>query len=117
MSDEQWAAMMRGDGTYVKLLSFRKPFRIFWLSYVLPTHQGRGAEGMLGALVKGQTVPNNRHFDTTMGNLQVGANPVDLPVESEDSDLSRLSGNMDLVKLEEHQRVGVKHSIGMLTIC
>ena len=127
MSDEQWSAIMRGDEAYAGSKSY---FRfenaikdILGFEYVLPTHQGRGAEGMLfGALVKaGDTVPNNRHFDTTMGNLQVlGANPVDLPVEeSADSELiADFKGNMDLEKLEALiQRVGVdKIPLGMLTI-
>lgn len=127
MSDEQWSAIMRGDEAYAGSKSyyrFEKAIKdILGFEYVLPTHQGRGAEGMLfGALVKeGDTVPNNRHFDTTMGNLQVlGANPVDLPVaESADSELiADFKGNMDLEKLEALiQRIGVdKIPLGMLTI-
>lgn len=127
MSDEQWSAIMRGDEAYAGSKSyfrFEKAIKdILGFDYVLPTHQGRGAEGMLfGALVKeGDIVPNNRHFDTTMGNLQVlGANPVDLPVEeSTDSELiADFKGNMDLEKLEALiQRVGVdKIPLGMLTI-
>ena len=127
MSDEQWAAMMRGDEAYAGSKSyyrFEKAIQdILGFPYVLPTHQGRGAEGMLfGAMVKkGDTVPNNRHFDTTLGNLQVlGAHPIDLPsAESEDSDLiAPFKGNMDLEKLEALiQKVGVENiPLGMLTI-
>lgn len=127
MSDEQWAGMMRGDESYAGAKSyfhFEKAVQdIMGFPYVLPTHQGRAAEGMLfQTLVKaGQTVPNNRHFDTTMGNLQVlGAHPVDVPVaESEDSVIDLpFKGNMDLEKLEELiNRVGVENiPLGMLTI-
>jgi tyrosine phenol-lyase len=127
MSDEQWAGMMRGDESYAGAKSyfrFEKAVQeIMGFPYVLPTHQGRAAEGMLfQTLVKaGQTVPNNRHFDTTMGNLQVlGANPVDVPVpESEDSVIDLpFKGNMDLEGLEELiKRVGVENiPLGMLTI-
>lgn len=127
MSDEQWAAIMRGDEAYAGSKSyyrFEKAIQdILGFPYVLPTHQGRGAEGMLfGAMVKkGDTVPNNRHFDTTLGNLQVlGAHPIDLPsAESEDSDLiAPFKGNMDLEKLEALiQKVGVENiPLGMLTI-
>ena len=127
MSDEQWAGMMRGDESYAGAKSyfrFEKAVQeIFGFPYVLPTHQGRAAEGMLfKTLVKaGQTVPNNRHFDTTMGNLQVlGANPVDVPVpESEDSEVDLpFKGNMDLEGLEALiTRVGAENiPLGMLTI-
>ncbi|NLA80711.1 MAG: tryptophanase [Chloroflexi bacterium] len=127
MSDEQWAAMMRGDEAYAGSKSYYRFERaiqdILAFPYVLPTHQDRGAEGMIfGAMVKkGDTVPNNRHFDTTLGNLQVlGAHPIDLPsAESEDSDLiAPFKGNMDLEKLEALiQKVGVENiPLGMLTI-
>jgi tyrosine phenol-lyase len=127
MSDEQWAGMMRGDESYAGAKSyfrFEKAVQeIMGFPLVLPTHQGRAAEGMLfKTLVKaGQTVPNNRHFDTTMGNLQVlGANPVDVPVpESEDSEVDLpFKGNMDLQGLEALiKRVGAENiPLGMLTI-
>ncbi len=127
MSDEQWAGIMRGDEAYAGAKSwyrFEKAVQdVLGFPYVLPAHQGRAAEGMLfSAMVKaGQSVPNNRHFDTTMGNLQVlNVNPVDLPVqESEDSRLDApFKGNMDLAKLEAFiQKTGIENiPLGMLTI-
>jgi tryptophanase len=127
MSDAQWAGLMVGDESYAGAKSyyhFEKAIQdILGFEYVLPTHQGRAAEGMLFAtLVKaGQSVPNNRHFDTTMANLLVlGAHPVDLTVEAaEDSDLILpFKGNMDLEKLRRFiEETGVENiPLGMLTI-
>ena len=127
MSDAQWAGIMRGDEAYAGSKSwfrFEQAIQeVLGFPYVLPTHQGRAAEGMLfSSLVKaGQSVPSNRHFDTTMGNLQVlGVNPVDLPIaESEDSSLEApFKGDMDLEKLEAFIReTGVENiPLGMLTI-
>ncbi len=127
MSDNQWAAMLRADESYAGAKSY---FRfeeaiqeILGFPYVLPTHQGRAAEGMLFAtLVKaGQTVPNNRHFDTTQANLLVlGARPVDLTVPEGDDPFTELpfKGNMDLEKLEAFiQQVGAENiPLGMTTI-
>ena len=109
MSDAQWAGLMRGDESYAGARSYfqfeQAVQEIFGFPFVLPTHQGRAAEGMLfQTLVKAsQTVPNNRHFDTTQANLLVlGANPVDLSVpEADDPQLDLpFKGNMDLEKLE-----------------
>ena len=96
---------------------------ILGFPYILPTHQGRGAEGMLfKSLVKpGQIVPNNRHFDTTQANLlALGAKPVDLCVKEADDSNSPLpfKGNMDTQKLEAFiDSVGSENiPLGMLTI-
>ena len=127
MSDDQWSAMMRGDESYAGAKSyyrFEKAVQdVLGFEYVLPTHQGRAAEGMLFSTLvkKGQSVPNNRHFDTTQANLLVlGANPVDFTVpEGNDPSIDLpFKGNMDLQKLEEFiQTVGAENiPLGMLTI-
>ena len=127
MSDRQWSALMQGDESYAGARSYfhfeQAVQEVMGFPYVLPTHQGRGAEGMLfQTLVKpGQMVPNNRHFDTTQANLlDIGALPVDLAVdEAEDAQaLLPFKGNMDLQKLEDFiRRVGAKNiPIGMMTI-
>ncbi|MFZ3150477.1 MAG: tryptophanase [Anaerolineaceae bacterium] len=127
MSDDQWAGMLRADESYAGAKSYfhfeQAVQDILGFPYVLPTHQGRAAEGMLfQTLVKaGQTVPNNRHFDTTQANLLVlGARPVDLTVPEGDDPVINLpfKGNMDLERLESFiQQVGAGHiPLGMTTI-
>lgn len=127
MSDQQWSAMMIGDESYAGAKSFFKFEKavqdILGFPHVLPTHQGRAAEGMLlGTLVSaGQYVPNNRHFDTTQANvMELGAHPIDLVVaEAEDSSTDLpFKGNMDLDRLEAFIiKTGAENiPLGMLTI-
>ena len=127
MSDHQWSAMMLGDESYAGARSYYRfeaaVKEILGFPYVLPTHQGRGAEGMLfQTLVKsGQLVPNNRHFDTTQANLlDMGARPMDFSVsEAEDSSsLLPFKGNMDLHRLETFiNEVGEQNiPLGMTTV-
>jgi tryptophanase len=127
MSDRQWSAMMVGDESYAGARSFvhfeAAVQEVLGFPCVLPTHQGRGAEGVLfKTMVKaGQCVPNNRHFDTTQANLlALGANPVDLAVpEAADPNVDLpFKGNMDLDKLEKFiVDTGPENiPLGMLTV-
>jgi tyrosine phenol-lyase len=76
MSDMQWAALMTGDEAYAcskSFADFESTIRdIFGYRHVIPTHQGRAAEGLLFAvtLKQGSVVPNNIHFDTTRANVE-----------------------------------------------
>jgi len=108
MSDKQWAALMTGDEAYACSRSFddfadtiRK---IFGYRHVIPTHQGRAAEGLLCsvALTGKSVVPNNIHFDTTRANVEhQGAIALDCVIdEGLDPTVDHpFKGNMSLTKL------------------
>ncbi len=109
MSAEQWAAMMRGDESYAGSPSFDR-FEsavkdLMNFKHIIPTHQGRAAEAILFSILggDGKMIPNNTHFDTTRGNIEItGAKAVDLLCAEglTPSDLSPFKGNIDLDKLQ-----------------
>ena len=109
MSSAQWAGMMRGDESYAGAKSFytfeTAVHEITGFKHVIPTHQGRAAERILfGSILKrGDTVPNNTHFDTTRANIEYrGATAVDIPIPigQQPQSIHPFKGNINLVKLE-----------------
>ncbi len=110
MSNEQWAAIQRGNEGYAGAPSwyrFRDSVReLFPFEHLLPTHQGRAAEKILFGVVggPGKVVPNNTHFDTTRANVEFsGAEAVDLviPEGHEPRNRHPFKGNLDVPALDK----------------
>lgn len=71
MSDRQWSAFMTGDEAYAGSKSYYLMEKAiqdnYGYKYIIPTHQGRGAENLLSQILikKGDIVPGNMYFTTT----------------------------------------------------
>ncbi len=110
MSDEQWAEMMRGDESYAGSRSYdllqQTVEHLTGYRFLIPTHQGRGAENVLfSALVKeGDLIPGNMHFDTTKAHIELrNAVAVDCTIDEayDTAHYHPFKGNIDLDKLED----------------
>jgi len=111
MSHYQWAALMQGDEAYAGSRSFYK-FEavvkdITGYNYVIPAHQGRGAEQVvLPQLVdkEGLYFISNMHFDTTRAHVELaGARAIDCVIDEcfDTENYHPFKGNFDTIRLEE----------------
>lgn len=109
MSAEQWAGLQVGDEAYAGSRSWYRLERtvrdLTGFPYVIPVHQGRGAETVYcrAFVDEGDLVLGNLHFDTTRAHIRNrGAVPVDLVVEEglDPEDPFPFKGNVDLAKAE-----------------
>jgi tyrosine phenol-lyase len=109
MSDRQWSGLMLGDEAYAGSRNFynleRAVKKYYGYKYLVPTHQGRGAENILSQVMikKGDIIPGNMYFTTTRLHQELaGGTFVDVIVdEAHDSEnLDPFKGNIDLKKLQ-----------------
>jgi tyrosine phenol-lyase len=109
MSDRQWAGMMLGDEAYAGSRNYyhleAAIQRFYGYRYIVPTHQGRGAEHLISqTLIKaGDHVPGNMYFTTTRLHQELaGATFHDVIVDEahDPQSLAPFKGNVDLAKLE-----------------
>lgn len=110
MSDQQWSAFMTGDEAYAGSKSYYKMEKAiqenYGYKYIVPTHQGRGAENILSQILikKGDIIPGNMYFTTTRLHQELaGGKFVDIIVDEAHDANSEFpfKGNVDLSKLEE----------------
>lgn len=110
MSDRQWAGMMLGDEAYAGSRNFyhmeEAVQRFYGYRYMVPTHQGRGAEHILSQITikKGDYVPGNMYFTTTRLHQELaGGTFVDVIIDEAHNATSThpFKGDVDLGKLQE----------------
>lgn len=109
MSDVQWAGMMLGDEAYAGSRNFYNleaaVARHYGYPYLVPTHQGRGAEHLISRILiePGDYVPGNMYFTTTREHQErAGGTFVDVIIDEAHDPRSEhpFKGNVDLGKLE-----------------
>ncbi|MBL8538626.1 MAG: tyrosine phenol-lyase [Hyphomonadaceae bacterium] len=116
MSDRQWAGLMLGDEAYAGSENYyhleSAVQKYYGYEFLLPTHQGRGAENILSQLLikPGDHIPGNMYFTTTrLHQERAGGTFVDVIIDEAHDPISEhpFKGNVDIGKLERLvQRVG-----------
>ncbi|MGC8916352.1 MAG: tyrosine phenol-lyase [Thermoanaerobaculum sp.] len=110
MSDYQWAGMMLGDEAYAGSRNFyyleANVRKYYGYTYVVPTHQGRGAEHLISKILikPGDFIPGNMYFTTTRQHQELaGGTFVDVIIDEAHDPTSThpFKGNVDLQKLED----------------
>ncbi len=109
MSDNQWSGLMLGDEAYAGSKNFKHLERavreLYGFKYVVPTHQGRGAENILSQIMikPDDYVPGNMYFTTTRAHQELnGGIFVDVIIDEahDPSNEHPFKGNIDLNKLQ-----------------
>lgn len=88
MSDKQWAGLMLGDEAYAGSDNWfhleAAVQELFGFKYVVPTHQGRGAENLISRILirQGMYIPGNMYFTTTRAHQELnGGTFVDVIID------------------------------------
>jgi len=109
MSDRQWAGIMLGDEAYAGSRNFyhleSAIQNVYGYKYIVPTHQGRGAEHLISQAVikKGQIVPGNMYFTTTRLHQELaGGTFADVIIDEahDPANMHPFKGNIDLGKVQ-----------------
>lgn len=110
MSDRQWAGLMMGDEAYAGSRNFynleEAIHKYYGYKYIIPTHQGRGAEHILSKIMikQGDIIPGNMYFTTTRLHQELaGGTFADIIIDEAHDPKSEhpFKGNVDLEKLDE----------------
>ena len=110
MSDKQWAGIMLGDEAYAGSRNFyhleKVVQEVYGYKYLIPTHQGRGAENILSQILikKGDIIPGNMYFTTTRLHQELAGGKFEDIIIDEAHDAENefeFKGNVDLNKLEK----------------
>ncbi len=110
MSDRQWAGMMMGDEAYAGSKNFynleEAIQKYYGYQYLVPTHQGRGAEHIISQLMikEGDIIPGNMYFTTTKLHQELaGGRFADIVIdEAHDPENEHpFKADVDLDKLEK----------------
>lgn len=110
MSDEQWSGMMRGDEAYAGSKNYynleNAVSEVYGYQYLVPTHQGRGAENILSQIMirPGDIVPGNMYFTTTRLHQELSGGIFHDVIIDEAHDPESeypFKGNVDLNKVEK----------------
>ena len=110
MSDRQWAGMMLGDEAYAGSRNFyhleKAVQDVYGYKYLVPTHQGRGAENILSKILikPGDIIPGNMYFTTTRLHQELAGGKFEDIIIDEAHDPENehpFKGNVDLTKLEK----------------
>jgi tyrosine phenol-lyase len=109
MSDNQWAGLMLGDEAYAGSRNFYHLWeavtQYYGYKYLVPTHQGRGAEHILSKIMikPGDFVPGNMYFTTTRLHQELaGGTFVDVIIDEAHDPANEhpFKGNVDFGKLQ-----------------
>ena len=109
MSDRQWSGIMMGDEAYAGSRNFyhlEEAVQTYYgYQYVIPTHQGRGAEHLISqaTINPGDYIPGNMYFTTTRLHQELaGGTFVDVIIDEahDPTDQHPFKGNVDLDKMQ-----------------